>query len=236
MDIVIKPAPFYTMKQTREDAIVHSDAPRSAGGLSSFSDNALIGRIQASDAAAADVLVQRYQNRAYAIAFSMCGNDADDAWDLTQEAFLKAFKYLKKFKKESSFYTWFYRILVNTCIDARRKKQRWKKLFFFRRSDDKISDPLSQPDQMPDPSVMNDPETVLNVRELDAEVREALETLSEKQRTAFQLKVFHGMTIPEIAEITGAAQGTVKTHLFRATRFLREQLKEYSAERHNQTI
>lgn len=191
-------------------------------------DEELTVRIREGDTWAAEELIRRYQQKAYTIAYSMCGWDSEEAKDLTQEAFLKVMRNIKKFQGKSSFYTWFYRILVNTCLDARRRRQRWEKIFIpwrsFRRDRESSEQKI---EEMPDTRKDADPLALLSGQQLDKELQESLNSLSEKQRTAFQLKVFHGMTISEIAQVMNAAEGTVKTHLFRATKFLRETLKDW---------
>lgn len=194
----------------------------------SLEDNELVARAQHNDPSAFEILVRRYQGKAYAIACNMCSGDSEEAQELTQEAFLRAFRSLKNFRGKSSFYTWFYRILVNTCLDSRRRRKRWEKIFsFWRRDERDPTDSKKNVQDYPDPRFDSNPMTALNGKQLAQEVREALETLPEKQRVIFQLKVFHGMKIREIAQIVGSAEGTVKSHLFRATHFLRDALQDW---------
>ncbi|QTA78364.1 RNA polymerase sigma factor, sigma-70 family [Desulfonema limicola] len=191
-------------------------------------DNDLAARILEGDTWATDELIQKYQQKAFAIAYSMCGWDKEEAKDLTQEAFLKVIKNIKKFKGHSSFYTWFYRIVVNTCLDKRKKKNRWKKIFipWGLKNQDK-DDNKSPMEDMPDMREEADPMKALRGKQLNNEVQKALNSLSDKQRTAFQLKVYHEMTVPEIAKIMDMAEGTIKTHIFRATQYLRKNLQEW---------
>jgi RNA polymerase sigma-70 factor (ECF subfamily) len=84
------------------------------------------------------------------------------------------------------------------------------------------------PENYPDPAEQADPAAVLTGKELHERLRKAMLSLPQKQRTAFQLKVFHGMTIHEIAEVMNSAEGTVKSHLFRATQHLREALSDWA--------
>jgi RNA polymerase sigma-70 factor (ECF subfamily) len=159
----------------------------------------------------------------------MCSGDSEEARELTQEAFLRAFRSLKNFRGKSSFYTWFYRILINTCLDSRRRRSRWEGIFSFWRRDKHekaSSDEINA--EYPDPKEHSNPMDALNNKQLAQEIRQALASLPEKQRVVFQLKVLHGMRIREIAKIMGSAEGTVKSHLFRATLFMREALKEWA--------
>ncbi|MGE0086659.1 MAG: RNA polymerase sigma factor [Desulfococcaceae bacterium] len=191
-------------------------------------DGELVERIREGDDNASEMLIRRYQEKAYAIAWSMCGRDREEAKDIVQDVFIKVLRNIGKFQGKSSFYTWFYRILLNTCLDRRRRQSVWKKIFSpwnpARKDDDESANPL---EEQPDMSENSNPLTVLSGKEFGKEVQKVLDSLSEKQRTVFQLKVFHDMSIPEIAEVMNTAQGTVKSHLFRATRYLQENLKEW---------
>lgn len=198
-------------------------------GCGTSSDEALVARALEGDRSAAAELVGRYHKKAYGIAYHLCSGNTEDARDFTQEAFLRAFANLGTFRGRSSFYTWFYSILVNTCRDGRRRLWRWKQRFAFWRSapEDAATEP-STPENHPDPAEQADPAAVLTGKELHERLRQAMHSLPQKQRTAFQLKVFHGMTIHEIAEVMNAAEGTVKSHLFRATQHLREALSDWA--------
>ena len=206
----------------------NSKAKREESSMS-LKDVDLVARAQDGDQAAFEVLVKQYQGKAYAIAYNMCSGDSEEAKELTQEAFLRAFRSLKNFRGKSSFYTWFYRILINTCLDSRRRRSRWEGIFSFWRRDKHekaSSDEISA--QYPDPKEHSNPMDALSNKQLAQEIRQALASLPEKQRVVFQLKVLHGMRIREIAKIMGLAEGTVKSHLFRATHFMREALQEWA--------
>lgn len=195
----------------------------------SLKDVELVARAQDGDQTAFEVLVRQYQGKAYAIAYNMCSGDSEEARELTQEAFLRAFRSLKNFRGKSSFYTWFYRILINTCLDSRRRRSKWEGIFSFWRRDKgekASSDEMNA--EYRDPKEYSNPMAALNNKQLAQEIRQALASLPEKQRVVFQMKVIHGMRIREIAEIMGSAEGTVKSHLFRATHFMREALQEWA--------
>jgi RNA polymerase sigma-70 factor (ECF subfamily) len=95
-----------------------------------YGDEELVRRAQRDDPWAIEQLIIRYQKRVYRVAYHMLSGDAEEAKDLTQEAFLKAFRRIKQFKGKSSFYTWLYRIVVNRCIDERKRRQRWFNIFY----------------------------------------------------------------------------------------------------------
>ena len=171
---------------------------------------------------AMEELVRRYRNKAFAVAYNFCSGQKQDAEDFTQEAFLRAFRNLKKFRGNSTFYTWFYRILVNVCLDGKRRESRWRKLVTpwlpWKRADRGEAENVEEPSETT--KEMSD-------KQLFRDIRKAMEGLPEKQRVAFQLKVIEGMRIGEIAQVMGTAEGTVKSHLFRATHSLRQALKEW---------
>jgi RNA polymerase sigma-70 factor (ECF subfamily) len=192
-------------------------------------DEELVARAQRDDQLAIEEFVSRYKQKAYAIAYHMCSGDSEEAQDLTQEAFLRVFRNIKKFRGDSSFYTWFYRIVVNTCLDRRRHRRRWERIFSLWRPGQREEETSKEVlEKQPDMGGGNNPMTVLSGKQLTREIRKALTSLPERQRIVFQLKVFQGMSIREIAQVMGSAEGTVKSHLFRATHSLRTALKEWA--------
>lgn len=192
-------------------------------------DDELVRRVQENDEQAVEALVRRYRNRAFAIAYQMSEGDREEALDLTQEVFLRIFRSIHAFKGEASFYTWFYRIVVNTCVDARRRRQRWRRIFVPWRSQRKDGEDSKESlEDFPDRASESSPMSSLRNKQLNTEVQAALVMLTESQRTAFQLKVFQDLTIAEIAEVMGLAPGTVKSHLFRATRLVRKRLEGWN--------
>lgn len=229
------------ISMTVGDWLLHSNAARAVNreernskakreeSSMSLKDVELVARAQDGDQTAFESLVRQYQGKAYAIAYNMCSGDSEEARELTQEAFLRAFRSLKNFRGKASFYTWFYRILINTCLDSRRRRSRWEGIFSFWRRDKHEKASSDEIDaEYPDPKEHSNPMDALNNKQLAQEIRQALASLPEKQRVVFQLKVLHGMRIREIAKIMGSAEGTVKSHLFRATLFMREALKEWA--------
>lgn len=218
LNLAKQPAP------ANEDA---AKRPVSSGQV--YADEELVRRAQNDDSWAIEQLVLRYQQKVYAIVFQMLAGDAEEARDRTQDVFLQAFRSIKQFKGKSSFYTWLYRIVINTCIDARRRQNRWKKIFFSWRFDkDKDAPPENSLEEIADANPDSDPLATASGRQLEDDVKSALKKLPQRQRTIFQLKVFQEMSIAEIAESMGLAQGTVKTHLFRATRTVQKQLKGWA--------
>lgn len=181
-------------------------------------DGELVVRAQKGQREAFEALVERYKERAYRIAFNFT-RDREEAKDISQEAFLRAFTHLKGFDMRASFYTWFYRILVNLCLDHRRRSSRipWDSLHGK-------TEKASEESAMADPSSSPDQEAIAH--EISLRVGTAVDALPPKQRTAFLLRNHEGLSIHEIARVMQAAEGTVKVHLHRAVVALRQSLAE----------
>jgi len=190
-------------------------------------EKALIEAAKYGDAEAFGVLVKRYMPKALSFVRQMTGS-AEDAEDLVQEAFLKAYRGLSGFKGESSFYTWFFRVLSNICLDHLRKGVFLKKVFFIPSVSDEDDEESGQLEQAPDPNTSwSRPDERLNQKELRAALSRALKILPERQRAVFLLKNNEGMKITEIAAVLGISEGAVKSHLVRAITSLRKHMKGY---------
>jgi RNA polymerase sigma-70 factor (ECF subfamily) len=204
------------------------------GGIcNSHSDDALlVARALQKDERAEIELISRHQQKAYAIAFHMCSGDCHEAQDIVQESFLKVFRNLHRFDGRSSFYTWFYRIVVNTCIDHRRRRHLKEKVFSFwrRQTDDEQKIAQQIIENHPDPNAHDNPLDTLHHKELGAAIGQLMESLPEKQRIVFQLKILEGLRIREIADILEMAEGTVKSHLFRAIKAARTALQAWKVD------
>ena len=186
--------------------------------LSNSGDEELVALAQRGDRRAFEELIERHRQKAYHIAFGFA-RDREEAKDLSQEAFLKAFIYLKKFDGRSSFYTWFYRIVVNVCLDYKRRAKRTAAGEF-----DETAVSQMEPSYQPAKPLPLDQHVLAG--QISLKVDAALQTLPAKQRTAFILKNHQGLAIKEIAEIMKTAEGTVKVHLHRAVTALRLSLAE----------
>ena len=164
------------------------------------------------------MLVERYKQKAYRIAYDFT-RDREEAKDLSQDAFLRAFTNLKGFNLRSKFYTWFYRILVNLCLDYRRRKGRvsWEPF------DDKAEQAINKSETF---GSISSPDQNASAKEISLKVGVALETLPPKQRTAFLLRNHQGLSIRDIAKVMQTAEGTVKVHLHRAVATLKHRLAE----------
>ena len=183
------------------------------------SDLDLVQKCRKGDQRAFEVLVQRYRGKVYSMIYNLINNDAD-AWDLSQEVFIKAWKALPKFEERASFYTWLYRIAHNVCYDAMRKK-RIKGVSEF---DDAMHNRVA-PGAMTAPNAVLEPDMAMQQGELGVKIRQALEQLSEEHRTAICLKEINGLRYHEIAEVMNCSTGTVMSRLFYARKKLQEILK-----------
>ena len=186
-------------------------------------EKSLIESARHGDAEAFEHIVRHYMPKALAFARQMTGN-AEDAQDLAQEAFLKAYRGLPNFKGDSSFGTWFYRILSNICMDSLRKTVFLKRIFFFsvQEEDDEGESLL---EQAPDPKSGSRPDENIKQRELRAAIEKALKALPPRQKAVFLLKHNEEMKIAEIASVLKISEGAVKAHLVRAVTALRKQMK-----------
>lgn len=201
----------------------HQESRDSAERDGEHTDSSLVARVKQGVPWASERLVKRHYAKARGLAFQMCDGNADEAQDVTQQAFLKALRNIHGFKGNASFKTWFYRILVNTCRDARRRRRRWLGLFTLPQFKNKDGESVSfSADDFPDETQGHDPELSWQKKQLRRDIQQALTKLPEKQRLVFQLKVLQELSIPEIAQILALAPGTVKSHLFRATRNMRK--------------
>ena len=182
------------------------------------SDEILCRRIAMRDDAAFDVLVGRYQARAYRLAWSLL-RDAEDARDLSQEVFIRIWEAADRFRGDARFSTWFYRILVNLCLDHKRRGRWWTRLV-TRDDDHDTGDSLvaRQPAPGPDPG-----DRVSDAQRM-ARLWDAVERLSPQQRAAVILQTQEHLSTAEIAEVLRVAEATVRVHLHRAVAALRREL------------
>src|SRR5262245_42321580 len=185
------------------------------------SDEALCRRVAERDEHAFDQLVDRYQQRAYRLAWSIL-RDAEEARDLSQEAFLRLYEVAGTFRGTARFSTWFYRILVNLCLDARRRRRWWQFAAVPTERDDGV--PESIVERQPAPS--RDPTDGLAREQVMAELWKAVGTLSPQQRAALTLQVQEELSTPEIAAVLKCSEATVRVHLHRALLALRKAMRK----------
>jgi len=184
------------------------------------SDEDLCARIAERDAQAFDLIVERHQARAYRLACSILGNEAD-ARDVSQEAFIRLYEAAHSFDRRARFSTWFYRILVNLCIDHQRRNRWWRKFVPLTGPDDDPDAPQIDPPSS-DPGPLDEALRRQSVERLNG----ALGRLSPHQRTAILLQVQQGFTSKEIAAVLNCSDNTARVHLHRAIIQLRKVLKD----------
>jgi len=182
-------------------------------------ESAIIAKVLGGDADAFEPLVVAHQNFVYNIALKMLSNP-EDAFDISQEAFIKAYRSLKDFKGESSFSSWIYRITANMCLDfMRRNKKRRSASIVYLDDEDELRE-LELPDTRFDPA------TELDRKELQGAISDALALLPDDQRSILLLRELNGMSYSEISKTLKLETGTVKSRLFRARARLAKILKE----------
>lgn len=182
-----------------------------------LTDEDLVARAMGGDLDSFNQLILRWERPIYALAYRVIGRE-EDARDVCQEAFLRAFRALPGFKGQAKFSSWLYRIALNLCRDWMRRQRRAPTVQFA-----EGVDPVEQAaEQGPVESI----EDLVSRRELSAVVEEAMALLPEEQRSAIVLKEFHGMTFQEIADLQGCPLSTVKTRLYQGLSVLRRHLEK----------
>ncbi len=191
--------------------------------LNRVDDTSLIREAQRGNRVAFEELVRQYDRAVLRLALHLTGSE-QDAQDIYQEAFLKAYKNVGSFRFECSFYTWIYRIVTNLCLDHLRKRQ-------VRKEDSAVAqdgegNEYNLLDQVADARPGADPERDLMRRELGQKIFRAVERLSPRERMVFELKHYQGLKLRTIGEILNTTEETAKNTLFRATQKLRGALAE----------
>lgn len=171
----------------------------------------LVMKAQEGDEMAFKELVDSNVRRIYGLAFKYTGNH-QDADDVAQEAFIKAYKALPGFEGTARFSTWLYRITVNCCISLKRKQKHWA---------GSLDEETAR--QVEDEKAIDQERRTMAMQTRD-KVSEAMQALSPQQRAVFIMKYLKGKKIREIAEVLECAEGTVKQQLYRAVRKMREHL------------
>jgi RNA polymerase sigma-70 factor (ECF subfamily) len=194
----------------------------SGRALAAPDDRALIERAQTGDREAFEALVHRYDRDVLRIALNVL-HRSEDARDVYQEAFLKIYKNLPRFRFECSFYTWLYRIVTNVALDHLRRRTS--------RPEDQAPVPEGAEsgtrdffDRQPALGAAANPERRLLGQELGQHIQEAMKRLSPRERMVFEMKHYQGMRLRAIGDLLGTSEETVKNSLFRATRKLRASL------------
>lgn len=180
-----------------------------------------IRRAQRGNLQAIEYLVHRYDDKIMRLIYNMV-NDVEDTKDLYQEVFIKVFKSIKKFRFESEFYTWLFRITINTCITFRKRRTSHQH--------ESIEQFLEENDpnwRIVGPIENSNPEQSMISKELNDLIKQSIAKLSSQQRSVFVLKHYHGFKLSEIAQILNCSEGTVKNYMFRAIQKMKKNLEAY---------
>ncbi|HMP73711.1 MAG TPA: sigma-70 family RNA polymerase sigma factor [Kiritimatiellia bacterium] len=199
--------------------MVKDDPPEAVPELP---DDELIARSQRDDVEAYNELIRRYHGKVYALVYNMTSN-REDAEDLVQEIFFKAFRSLKRFKGNSSFFTWIYRISVNRTINFIKKRKKRTGI-----SLDDVDVGIERDPAFVELSSRESPFRDCTITELQEKLNKALSRLSEKHRTVVVLHDIQGLQHDEIARVLKVSSGTVRSRLHYARRALQVDLAEYA--------
>ena len=191
--------------------------------LPQLDERCLVVEAQAGSRTAFEELVRRYDRDVLRLALNLMKRP-EDARDVYQEAFLKVYRNLHRFRFECSFYTWLYRIVTNVCLDQLRRRQA--------RPEDQAPEASSTHDEgitdfferQKEQRPTLDPERRLLGQEIQTRIATAMELLSPRERVVFEMKHYQGLKLRAIGDALGTTEETVKNSLFRATRKLRSQL------------
>ncbi len=184
-------------------------------------DILLVGKVKAGDMDAFGQLVSKYQQRIYHTAYQITSNHSD-ADDLSQDAFIRAYRSIGSFDERSSFYTWLYRIAVNVAINHMRQQGRRGRSFSL--DEQMIVD--SRESGLPGQS-KGDQQEALELKELHEEVTKAIDSLPLTEKTAVVLAVLQGLSHRDVAEIEGCSEKTISWRVFRARNRLKQRLQHY---------
>lgn len=196
-------------EQTRTRPAGRAQATSARHGLSAATDNELVARAQRGDGAAFDLLYSRYQHRVHSLVSRYLATH-EDAEDITQEAFIKAYRALPRFRGASAFYTWLYRIAVNTAknhLASRHQRVQTVDIDAEEADGGEVAAALRDD---------SGPEDAFRQRELKSAIDAALAALPEDLRVALTLREFNGLSYAQIAEVLACPVGTVRSRIFRA--------------------
>ncbi|RMD84993.1 MAG: sigma-70 family RNA polymerase sigma factor [Candidatus Dadabacteria bacterium] len=184
------------------------------------SDSVLVERGRGGDRRALQALVERYQRRVLGVVVGMVRNP-EDAREVVQETFVRAFRSLDSFKGDSSFYTWIYRIAVNLAIDVQRKNSKRTQVEF-----DETQPPADAPLAMGGRTQGADPYEAVRNRELGDKIFRAIDSLTPDHRAVILLREIEGLTYEEISQALGCSMGTVMSRLHYARKKLQDKLRD----------
>ncbi len=187
-----------------------------------YSDEQLVEKFKAGDRDSFRILVERYKSRVYNIIYGIM-RSRDEAEDLSQEVFLNVYRFLHRFKEKSKFYTWLYRIAVNICLSAQKKKNKSSSILSLTELSE--ANNTSRKMELADESFSS--QKMLEDMELARRIKSAINSLSEVLKTTFVLREFEDLSYQELAKVFQCSKGTIKSRLSRAREELRQKLKPY---------
>ena len=217
------PLPRLALANVSGQTAQSSAALATVASLAQLDERCLVVEAQAGSRHAFEELVRRYDRDVLRLALNLMKRP-EDARDVYQEAFLKVYRNLHRFRFECSFYTWLYRIVTNVCLDQLRRRQA--------RPEDQAPEASSTHDEgitdfferQKEQRPTLDPERRLLGQEIQTRIASAMELLSPRERVVFEMKHYQGLKLRAIGDALGTTEETVKNSLFRATRKLRSQL------------
>jgi RNA polymerase sigma-70 factor (ECF subfamily) len=193
--------------------------PEQSQRLSGMDESTLIRRAQEGDRTAFDALMRLYDQNVLRLALQVV-RSPEEARDLYQEAFLKVYRSLRRFRLEARFSTWLYRVVMNVCLDHLRRQNTRKEVQPPENGDGEQSYMQTVADERP----TLDPERAMRSKEISRRIEGALNRLNPRERMVFELKHYQGLKLRAIGELCGTSEQTVKNCLFRATQKLRLEL------------
>ncbi|MBV9887302.1 MAG: sigma-70 family RNA polymerase sigma factor [Acidobacteria bacterium] len=217
------PLPRLALANVSGQTAQSNAALATVASLAQLDERCLVVEAQAGSRHAFEELVRRYDRDVLRLALNLMKRP-EDARDVYQEAFLKVYRNLHRFRFECSFYTWLYRIVTNVCLDQLRRRQA--------RPEDQAPEAGSAHDEgitdfferQKEQRPTLDPERRLLGQEIQTRIASAMELLSPRERVVFEMKHYQGLKLRAIGDALGTTEETVKNSLFRATRKLRSQL------------
>jgi RNA polymerase sigma-70 factor (ECF subfamily) len=187
------------------------------------SDHELLRACRRGDKKAFEELVQRYQRKVLAVAVGMVHNP-EDAMEIAQDSFVKAFQNLDRFKGESSFYTWLYRIVVNRAIDFQRRQRRHPTVAF---EEGGVGDEVKEGDTVWNNDASLDPFRRAQSQEIGERVAQAVDELTPDHKAVILLREVEGLSYEEISRVMQCSKGTVMSRLHYARKKLQKRLKDF---------
>ena len=181
----------------------------------------LVDRICQGDIDSFRLLVERYKKKVYYLAFDMVG-DHHEAEDISQEVFIKVFRFIKKFRKDAKLSTWLYQVTVNTCIDAQRKKTSKPQILMESSQIESI-----QQDSSPTGPGISEPERKAVTGMLQSRIQKMLFKITPRERSVFVMRYYNELKVSEIAGILNVSTNTIKSLLLRAKKELKKELSYY---------